>query len=58
MAKFSIGTKVIEIQNNKKGYIVQVYPLSKGKQMYKVQFYQNADEKDVLEKNLIEDINL
>lgn len=58
MAKFSIGTKVIEIQNNKKGYIVQVYPQSKGKQMYKVQFYQNADEKDVLEKNLIEDINL
>ena len=58
MAKFSVGEKVIEIHNNKKGHIVHVYPQSKKKQLYKVQFYQDADEKDVLEKNLIEDINL
>lgn len=58
MAKFSIGTKIIEIPNNNKGRIVDVYPLRRGKQMYKVLFYHSSNEIDVLEKNLIEDINL
>ena len=58
MAKFSIGTKVVEIFNKNRGCIVDVYPLRKGKQMYKVVFYQNPNGIDVLEKNLIEEINL
>lgn len=58
MAKFGIGTKVIEISNKHKGCIVHVYPQRKGKQMYKVSFCQNSNEIDVLEKNLIEDIDL
>ena len=58
MAKFSIGTRVIEIINNNKGCIVYVYPQRKGKQMYKVLFYQSSNERDVLEKDLMEEIDL
>ena len=58
MTKFSIGTRVIEITNNNKGCIVHVYPQRKGKQMYKVLFYQSPNERDILEKDLMEDINL
>lgn len=58
MAKFSEGAKVIEITNNNKGRIVYVYPQRKGKQMYKVLFYQSPNERDILEKDLMEDIDL
>lgn len=56
MAKFNVGTKVINVNNHLKGSITLVYPLRKGKQMYQVLF--NQEEVDVLEKDLTEDMNL
>ena len=56
MAKFNVGTKVIKVNNHSKGSIIRVYPLHKGKQIYRVLFNQN--EENVLEKDLREDINL
>ena len=56
MAQFNVGMRVIDVSNNTKGCITHVYPMRKGKQLYKVFFSQG--EKDVLEKNLIEDVDL
>ena len=56
MARFNVGMRVIDVSNNTKGCITHVYPMRKGKQLYKVFFSQG--EKDVLEKNLIEDVDL
>ena len=57
MALFSKGDKVIRINSNDKGIIVEIGPCGRGgRQLYKVNY--NGIESDELEGNLIPDCNM
>ncbi len=38
MSKFSKGDRVINTETNEQGYIIEVYPPSRGRQLYKVKY--------------------
>lgn len=56
MAKFNIGDKVLNVNSNEKGVVVNVHMAIRGRQLYSVK-YQN-EEKDTLEQNIILDTDL
>lgn len=56
MAKFSIGDSVIYVSSNENGIIKEVFPPSRGRQLYRVSI--NNTITNCLESNLIPDIDL
>lgn len=56
MPKYSIGNKVVNVNSQEKGVIIEVLPTGRGRQLYRVR-YGNED-KDSLETNLILDTDL
>lgn len=56
MAKFEKGTKVINVNTQEKGVVIEILPLRRGKQHYSVAV--NGQELIILESSLIEDVNL
>ena len=56
MAKFKEGAKVINVKTKEKGIVVEIYPLYKGMQFYRISF--NEGEKDISENDLIENVTL
>lgn len=56
MSKFSIGDKILNVNTNEKGVILQVHPSGRGRQLYRVKY--SDEEKDSLETNIISDTDL
>lgn len=49
MSKFSKGDRVINTETNEQGYIIEVYPQSRGRQLYKVKY----DDREIDENSVI-----
>ena len=57
MAKYSIGSKVINVKSREKGIVIDVLAEGKGRILYRVRYGGNED-KDTLETNLIPDTDI
>ena len=56
MSKFAKGDKVVNVLTNEKGFIIEVFPPSRGRQLYKVKYDDREnDEKSI---NLVPDVDL
>ena len=58
MADFKVGDKVLELNSNRKGRVVEVLPYRRGKQLYKVLFLGEDAEELMLETNLKGDFDV
>ena len=56
MSKFAKGDKVVNLLTNEKGFIIEVFPPRRGRQMYKVKY--DDRENDENSANLVPDIDL
>lgn len=56
MAKFNKGDKVINSATNEKGFIIEVYPPRRGRQLYKVKY--DDRENDEISTILLPDVDL
>ena len=56
MSKFAKGDKVVNLLTNEKGFIIEVFPPRRGRQMYKVKY--DDRENDENSTNLVPDIDL
>jgi hypothetical protein len=45
MSKFSKGDKVVNINTKEKGFIIEVYPMKRGRQLYKVKYDDRENAK-------------
>ncbi len=53
MSKFSKGDRVINTETNEQGYIIEVYPPSRGRQLYKVK-YDDRETDEISDEDKIE----
>ena len=56
MSKFEKGDKVVNLLTNEKGFIIQVFPPRRGRQMYKVKY--DDRENDENSTSLVPDVDL
>lgn len=56
MSKFAKGDKVVNLLTNEKGFIIEVFPPRRGRQMYKVKY--DDRENDENSANLVPDVDL
>ncbi len=56
MSKYYIGQKVVNVNSQEKGVIIDVLPGGRGRQLYRVRY--GTEDKDSLETNLIPDADL
>ena len=49
MSEFHVGDKVIEITSHKKGFIVEVFPPRRGRQLYQIMFEMSASPETISE---------
>ena len=56
MSKFGKGDKVKNVVTNEIGYVIEVYPPRRGRQLYKVKY--DDRESDELSANLLPNVDL
>lgn len=56
MSKFSKGDKVVNILTNEKGFIIEVFPPRRGRQLYKVKYDDRESDENSI--NLVPDVDL